>query len=883
MKIFNAWRSQSAARHQFALLLAVSALCWQSPSIAQTASVETDTRPWVKPNDQVKALSGDVFGDAVNLSTGTLTFSHSDVSLPGNSNFPVAVTRNFSTNADELPNGLFGDWDLDLPRMEATFADPTGAGAQGKNLWVVASGIGMNQPATARCTQYGLPPSIMSQGNNATLFSDPDYFSGVQLHLPGEGGGEVLKNNSPNGWRQSEFELVTNGRALISCLAQLHPGLNSASEKGGEREDGEGFEVHTPDGLVYRFDWMVYRPIEDLTKPEDARFVTPPEGGDALLLPGHQSRQSDPGLATMPRVKGMLFPTRVTDRFGHWVDYQWNPNAPAQLKKILADDGRTITFEYAPTTNRISRITATSSTLVGGRSWNYGYLSSPGTASDGSLTSVRLPDTTEWTFGLSALFNAKGRYTEAPLCGFSGSADSLPESVRPTGWVRHPSGAKATFTLDAVLQTRTHLPWCNEIHQAEAQTPPSAVFMSIREKRVEGAGLPFTNWEYAYDLPPSCWLPGDGGETHSVPCTATSRGHKTVMLTQTEGDATTAVTEYRFGTRVKDNDGKLLRIRQGNGGSPMSIREFIYAEPSHPQFPNPIGAVLSSRIDEKAVNTLSLQQRKQEVRDGATYVNEEFDYDKYGYPTKIVRSNSTGPSKTEVIEYQHFDGAWVLGQTRRVRDHSTAGTIEREFVYDTTLLKPTHRYVFGRLDATLTYYTPSSNPGAAGLLATVKDGGNKVTRLNNYHRGLPRQIVFHDGSSQSATINDYGEITSMTDELGYTTSYQYDNLGRLSKITHPTSDSTAWTSTDITFAPYTGTDHFGLGAGHWKQSITTGDLRKEIHFDALWRPVLTHEWDNATNRPRGDRFVLRRFDADGRETFASYPRSTVGSVNDRGF
>jgi len=311
MEIFNTWSSQSRSRIRFALVVAAAALSWQSSSIAQTPSVETDTRPWVKPNDQVKALSGDIFGDAVNLSTGTLTFSQTDVSMPGNSSLPVAVTRNFSTNADELPNGLFGDWDLDLPRMEATFADPAGAGAQGKNLWVVLGPGGMNQPTTSRCTYYGLPPSIMSPGNNATLFTDPDYFSGVQLHLPGEGGGEVLKNNSLNGWRQSEFELVTNGRALITCLPQLHQQLHSQGEV------GEGFEVHTPDGLVYRFDWMVYRPIEDLTKPEDARFVTPPEGGDALLLPGQQSRQPDAGLATMPRVKGILFPTRVTDRFGH--------------------------------------------------------------------------------------------------------------------------------------------------------------------------------------------------------------------------------------------------------------------------------------------------------------------------------------------------------------------------------------------------------------------------------------------------------------------------------------------------------------------------------------------------------------------------------------
>ena len=96
MEILNTWSSQSHTRLRFALALAISILGWQPFSNAQTASVETETRPWVKPNDQVKALSGDVFGDAVNLSSGTLSFSQTDVSIPGNSDLPIAITRTFS-------------------------------------------------------------------------------------------------------------------------------------------------------------------------------------------------------------------------------------------------------------------------------------------------------------------------------------------------------------------------------------------------------------------------------------------------------------------------------------------------------------------------------------------------------------------------------------------------------------------------------------------------------------------------------------------------------------------------------------------------------------------------------------------------------------------
>ena len=58
-------------------------------------------------------------GDTLNEYSGGLGFSHTDVSLPGNSALPVAVGRVLATGTRQttLGSGRFGDWDIDIPHL----------------------------------------------------------------------------------------------------------------------------------------------------------------------------------------------------------------------------------------------------------------------------------------------------------------------------------------------------------------------------------------------------------------------------------------------------------------------------------------------------------------------------------------------------------------------------------------------------------------------------------------------------------------------------------------------------------------------------------------------------------------------------------------------
>ena len=149
-----------------------------------------------------------------------------------------------------------------------------------------------------------------------------------------------------------------------------------------------------------------------------------------------------------------------------------------------------------------------------------------------------------------------------------------------------------------------------------------------------------------------------------------------------------------------------------------------------------------------------------------------------------------------------------------------------------------------------------------------------TTTLASWYRGIPQSITYPDSTSQSAAVNASGWITSVTDENGFSTGYGYDAVGRLTSITYPTGDSTAWNTTTQAFAQVASAE-YGIPAGHWRQTVSTGNGRKITYFDGLWRPLLVQEYDtaNVAGTTRFQRFVYG-YDGYGTLDFASYPGTT---------
>lgn len=219
-------------------------------------------------------------------------------------------------------------------------------------------------------------------------------------------------------------------------------------------------------------------------------------------------------------------------------------------------------------------------------------------------------------------------------------------------------------------------------------------------------------------------------------------------------------------------------------------------------------------------------------------------------------------SRTETITYHDNTSIWVLGQ---VASRTIDGVVAEQTTYDAATALPLQSRSFGKLKQTLTYNADST-------VATVKDGNNNVTTLSGWKRGIPQLITFADGKTRSAVVNDNGWITRVTDENGFPTNYSYDVMGRLASIAYPIGDAVAWSSSSQSFVQVT-TAEYGIPAGHWRQTVTTGNGVRISYYDAFWQPLLVREYDSG-DVAGTQRFTGYEYDHEGRVVFASYPSST---------
>jgi YD repeat-containing protein len=207
----------------------------------------------------------------------------------------------------------------------------------------------------------------------------------------------------------------------------------------------------------------------------------------------------------------------------------------------------------------------------------------------------------------------------------------------------------------------------------------------------------------------------------------------------------------------------------------------------------------------------------------------------------------------------------VLGQPWKV---TQAGKLASETEYDAKVL-PQRVYSFGALMATYAY-------SERGLLSTIIDPLGNVTTISNYHRGVPQRIEFADSTVVLPTVDDFGQVRAVRNQLGDITSYGYDSMGRMTRLDFPTADSIGWNP--ITRGFVLSAAAYGLPAGHWKQTVETGAARTTTLYDALWRPrlLLTEDTGNTLSKS----FVVKRYDENSREIFSSYPVDSLVSVDD---
>jgi RHS repeat-associated protein len=784
----------------------------------------------------IEALGSELFGDRVNLQNGGLSFTVTEVDVPGNNSLPVRFTRSYRVANTQLTgaSAMLADWEVDVPRISGRFATE----------WRMGGSLN-------RCSTT-TPPTVPSQFSG--IFDTSSFWQGIRLEIPDRASSEVLVAE-PGITRPTDgasYIWTTDGKVHLSCLSTIKNGT------------GQGFVARLPDGTRYYFDWMAQKPAPAVLE----RIV---DAGGAN------------GTYSMPVMDNTLYATKVEDRFGNTVTYTYAnaANQPGRLTRIASSDGRALDIAYG-SNDRITTL------KHGSRTWTftYGVDNSPNGRT--TLSGVRLPDGRQWQIQFAALSHTPidNSATELDRSCFH---PQTPQNIayQPTGILVHPSGARGTFTVGLELHGRSNVTLsCNNVTTTPAGAPPgnnndptndnnlfvsSYYDWSLLIKEITGPGLSPLVWTYTYDSDISFKLyPGTttdfpvcmGAQCYQASCTTdTCAGSSRTLVNGPDG----SWERYVFGNSWQYNEGKLLRIERGRGAETTEVTWHAYdLSKVDVAYPARYGRSLRINADGYEAEFHRPMVETATDRDGDTFTWKVNGFDDLARPTTTEHSNTAGFTKEDAVTYSDLPSKWVMGQVKR----STTNGIETARAdYSPTTGSLLKLYQFGQLQQTLVYRSD-------GTVSSVTDGNSQTTTLDSWYRGVPRTIGYPDGTGVSATLNGYGWITSVTDQNGYVTGYAYDGLGRLKTVTPPTGDTVAWTGTSITYGPMTST-YYGLPAGHWRRTEIRGNYRKETYYDALWRPVIEREFDSSTSVRR---FRGWRYDGHGRVSFEGDPLTSASSI-----
>lgn len=791
----------------------------------------------IRAAEMVTPLTSELFGENVSLYNRQTEFSSVDIDISGNNALPVQLRRRLvvapiDRSAMAQPFGGFGNWDIDVPYISGVFDGTVGWGGRG------------SIPSQDRCSTFFKPSPL------ATIGVD-EIWSGNSVHIPGRGDRELIRLNAPRYPGDGNTHLWgTSGFDTFYCKPSTANGYK-----------GEGFVMLSPDGLKYTFDWGAERSVPPVQR----------------------------GSLVNDRLRVYLLATKVEDRYGNHVKFTYDGYGNLQtvqgFDRTGAADGRKIKLDW--TSGRIGSATENPNPAAGqlSRTWNYGYQTHSGDTQP-RLTSVTLPDASTWAF------EYPGDYLYVDYERWDGSNSSACSGApRPLGEfklnITHPSGATGKFEFAMGRHGRSGVPqsYCIRVFSfggsgslpdqqpsfRMAVSPFSDVY-SLQSKTITGAGLPpdGLKWTYAQTRPLPGHFPGLWAGS-VVPCT-TCEKDKIITVRNPDGSAT----HHRFGIVFGHNEGKLLQTDQlAIDSSVLQSEETEYiCGNNSDDLPCQLRYGTQGGGDDPSAGQIWAVKEKRITQQNVPFKRTNETFDAFARPLKAKLSGTPGAERTETTVYRDIQHKWVLGlvasvtheETNKVmvkNDHDAQGNLERVAE-------------FGNVISQMTWHTDGTLNTVTDGLKTAGPGSAHTTTLGTFKRGIPQSVSYDDGTSKSVVIDDLGRISSVTDEVLSTTSYDYDLLGRLKTITHPPRESGAWKPTTVDFKS-TLDSELDLVGKHWRQTTTTDKATKTIYFDALWRPVVTSEYDSA-HRAETQRYVRREYDHANRGTFISYP-STNSSAS----
>lgn len=847
-----------------------------------------------------EAYSGAKFDPAL----GGLTFSVTDIDLPGNFDLPVSLTRWIPS--DDLQTGGPVGWQWNIPVIKARTMKGKNTGHGSANINAEGWYVGEN------CTGTHMDTVVISNREKSHGIYPWDYWGGILLHIPDKVTEKFLE--PPEG---SNFRYVTKSNYVVtSCI------------EGNE----QGFIVKGPDGTRYTFNHL---------RSYDSGSTL----STRLWVPAR-------------RYTKLLMVTRVEDRFGNYVTYHYNEND--DLEAIEASDGRRVEIRYEPydTTNVFGAVTRQRAieSEANGKVWAYEH-----NLDDGEvgyidfMDRVRLPDGRYWQYsnGIYKLgydpdkylktqyvpWEQDGRSTYIGNCALKSPAEGTFPIV-----VRTPSGLNIEYEMQYIYHGRSGVDpsevvdILKSIHYAKnlnCDFSPSVI-----SKTIVGKGIQKESWAYHYSENTGTYiagsrfndyLEGESELTMSTPMppvvSASPVDYRSVKQVGPEGTRIYYV-DRKFqspteGMVIAEDD-----LQYANSGLLRRV-EYTYAK-EHFVGADWLGSLLDTSVvpslplTRPARDSINLIQTKYRINkrntkltlfhsDGTDiYENKESEYDDLGFSALRIESNNFSfRERYTRYGYHHDQDAWVLGlpTTTELSDDGQNYVTKQEISYHglaTTKYQgwylPYQVENYGLWTRRFPdYHTESTQADAVGRLKRIElnaklrdtDGeetpGYRYQEHLDYKRGMAQRIIVPHRYSESLqvsfarTVDDDGLVTSLTDMNGVTADYGYDNMRRLRYVDLPQPWSDILIGWDYSSASSIRRSAVRCMLNTSRTACQSGTEKKEklSELDSLYRVLLEGEIDLAGGVGRYGNLA---YNTSGQQIFVSdtsYSQSETDGVHNK--
>jgi RHS repeat-associated protein len=447
-----------------------------------------------------------------------------------------------------------------------------------------------------------------------------------------------------------------------------------------------------------------------------------------------------------------------TDRHGHTVSLGYDANG--RLTTVTAPDGRALTITY-DANQRIWKVTGPSATGVAARQVVYTY------SAAGNLTGVKDSRGKNWTYG----YDTAHRMTSMTTPTGEVTTTSYDASGK-VEWQRNPRSKTSTLSYTDSVNGDVK-------HRATRVTDPAGVITDyeydngwLTKRTLAPTGGTPSVWTYTYDaagnqtstldptgvgtvstydgagnrlsLKQSAGLTAPDG---SVPATSTTKWTYNKFnkpLTQVDGDGRSTTWTYDARGNVKT---QVTQLSSGQNATTTWTRTDTANPDDVTTVTDPIGTVTGFAYTAEGFVAASTSTRGTVSGTTDTTATTKYTYTPYGEVRTVVepRGNVTGGTASQYTTTNTYDNGGLLLTTKTPLGYTTTLGYDndgrRTSVKNSALKTWTTAYVAG------------------DLVDTVTDPLAHVTVDNAY--------------------DDADRLSSTTDATGRTTSYTYDDHGRM--------------------------------------------------------------------------------------------------------